>query len=65
MNCKRGVMFLLASKERIGRSPEAQQPNSIQTVREDWGIDSKKANAKFQLGPSEISAQNRLVENGE
>lgn len=51
--------FFLASKEQEDWSPfgAAQKPNPSQTVSKDWGKYGKKANAKFQLAPSEISAQ--------
>jgi hypothetical protein len=54
---------VLSSIERTAKlvaAQVAQQPTSTQAIREDWGKDSHKANAKFQWDPSEISAHSRL-----
>ena len=51
---------VLSSVERtdsLAAAKAAEQPKSSRSVRKDCGKDSKKANAKFQLHPSEISAQ--------
>jgi hypothetical protein len=67
MNCKptSAVLSSIERTDRLLAAEAAQPPTSSQTVKKDWGKASRKANAKFQLGPSEISAQSCLQENQE
>src|SRR5216684_4910945 len=55
MNCKptSAVLSGVERTDRLGAAEAAQQPTFSQTISEYCGKDSRKANAKFQLGSSE------------